>query len=73
MNAARMFLVTQSGKKLALLEARDKESALNRAKGLGDVLDFSPSFFIEVVETSEAYDDLPSFYNDYFEMMGFTR
>ncbi|OMG56597.1 hypothetical protein BJN45_02995 [Azonexus hydrophilus] len=73
MNGIRSFLVSQGGKPIACVEASDKDAALTRAKGLGNVLDFSPSLPLEATEMESRNEDVPSFRNDYFELLGFTR
>ena len=72
-NEIRLYLISQAGKPVTLLEAADVSSALARAKGLGNVLDFSPSLPMDVAEASGTYDGIPVFHTDYFEIMGFTR
>lgn len=72
MSPPRLFLVTQSGKTLAAVEASDVESAMARAKGLGHILDFSPSLPLEARETDTAPESVPTFRNEYFELLGFT-
>ena len=67
-----VFLVSQSDITLAYLEAGDKNSASARAKGLGTLLDFSPSLPISVERVTERVSGVPFFRNEYFEMMGFT-
>jgi hypothetical protein len=67
------FLVSQCGRPLAMVEAVDEANALNRAKGLGHVLDFSPSLPITAALVSEPCEGVPSFKDAYFELLGFKR
>lgn len=67
-----VFLVSQSNIPLTYIEARDESIALSRAKGLGTLLDFSPSIPLTVEQITERVSGVPFFRNEYFEMMGFT-
>lgn len=67
----KMFLLTQSGKRLAILEAKDKTTATIRAKGLGNVLDFAPSIPFDLVEQASMDPNVPVFHDEYFKLLGF--
>lgn len=69
----RTFLVSQAGKPLAYVEADDSDSARIRAKGLGHILDLSPSLPLEAEAVSEAATGIPFFHAEYFELMGFRK
>jgi len=71
-NDVRLYLISQAGKPVTLLEAKDESSALARAKGLGNVLVLSPSLPMQVTEASGTYGGIPVFRTEYFELMGFT-
>lgn len=72
MSDVRLFLISQAGKPVTLLEAKDEQSALARAKGLGNILELSPSLPMQAAEATGTYDGIPVFRTEYFEMLGFT-
>jgi hypothetical protein len=67
----RSYLIMQMGRALAIVESTDEEKALNRAKGLGNVLNFSPSLPMTATFVSELPEGVPSFKSEYFALMGF--
>lgn len=71
MNSA--YLISQSGRPLAVVHARNEESAIARAKGLGEILGYSPSIPLQAAPVSEKPAGLPSFSSEYFEMLGFNK
>lgn len=72
MTDASLFLIAQAGKTLAAVEASDVDSAMARAKGLGHILDFSPSLPLEASRIDSLPESVPTFRNEYFELLGFT-
>lgn len=73
MTELRTFLVSQAGKPIASVEASSVEASISRAKGLGHILDFSPSLPMDACEVALPPDSVPSFSNDYFELLGFVK
>jgi hypothetical protein len=71
MSEKRNFLVSQAEKPLVVVEARDEESALARAKGLGHVLNFSASLSMTATPIREMPKGVPVFKSEYFELLGF--
>lgn len=73
MSTEKMFLISQSGRALAVVHARNEESAIARAKGLGEILGYSPSIPLQAAPVNEKPAGLPSFSSEYFEMLGFKK
>lgn len=70
----RTFIISQAERPLVTIEASSSDAAISRAKGLGNILDFSPSLPLEATEaTCASPESIPQFSNDYFELLGFTR
>lgn len=73
MTEQRHYLISQSGQPVAVVEALNEKSALNRAKGLGHVLTILPSAPMTAMPVEKVPSGIPSFSADYFEMMGFGK
>jgi hypothetical protein len=68
MSEQHSFLISQTGRPLVVV---DEASALSRAKGLGHILNFSPSLTMIAMPVSKPPEGIPSFKADYFELLGF--
>ena len=73
MSKQRRYLISQSGQPVAVVDALNEKSALNRAKGLGHVLAILPSAPMTAMPVEKVPSGIPSFSADYFEMMGFGK
>jgi hypothetical protein len=69
----RRYLISQAGRLVAIVEAADEASALNRAKGLSHIVTLMPSLPITASPANNVQNNVPSFSADYFEMLGYKK
>lgn len=73
MQSLQNYLISQAGRPICVVEATDSTNALNRAKGLGNVLELAPSLPMTAAPVIELPEGLPAFKTEYFELMGFKK